>query len=190
MRAFRALLSFSAVFASLAAWSSEANAYERQWQAALGLGYAQLYNGGGTTAAAGVLPGFGANLGLSYGINDSFNAIAHADFSLQPGATPVFVAGGGAGIAYVLDILQWVPWIGVTVDGYGVTALNPCVSTNDLSCSNGRLGFSGLFGLDYQVSRRFSLGGGLRYGLLLLGNQNNVDQTLSVSLRAQYIWGY
>lgn len=183
-------MSFSAVFAVVAAWSCEAEAYERQWQAAFGLGYSQLYNGGGTTAAKGILPGFGANLGLSYGINDAWNVIGRADFSFQPGATPVFVAGGGAGIAYVLDVLQWVPWLGVTVDGYGVMALDPCVATNDLSCSNGRLGFSGLGGIDYQVSRSFSIGGVARYGVLLLGNQNAVDQTLAVSLRAQYIWGY
>ena len=46
-------MSFSAVFAVVAAWSCEAEAYERQWQAAFGLGYSQLYNGGGTGAAKG-----------------------------------------------------------------------------------------------------------------------------------------
>jgi hypothetical protein len=190
MSAFRALFSLLATFLLVAASSTEASASERQWQAGLSAGYAQLINGGGTAGTLGSFPGFGTSLSLSYGITDAINIIGRVDMSVHPGKAPVLIGGGGAGIAYVLDILRWVPWLGVTVDGYGVSAREPCVTTNELPCTTGRLGFSGMAGLDYQLNRRFSLGGTFRYGLLLLGNQNKLDQTISGFLRAQYIWGY
>ena len=190
MRAFRALFLLLAVLFSMIAWSSKADAYERQWQASLGLGYAHLSNGGGTAVQLASLPGFGASLGLSYGVNDALNIIGHADFSMHPGDTSVLVGGGGVGIAYVLDIVQWVPWLGLTAGAYGVSIGEPCVSNVSVPCTTGRFGLSLPFGLDYQLSRSFSLGAGGRYGLLLFGNQNKLDQTISVFARAQYIWGY
>lgn len=190
MRAFRALFSLQATFLLVAASSTEARASERQWQAGLNAGYTQLMNSGGTAVAPKSLPGFGASLSLSYGLTDSLNLIGHADMSFHPGGAPVLIGGGGVGIAYVLDVLRWVPWIGVTVGGYGVSAREPCVTTEDVPCTTGRLGLSAPFGLDYQFNRRFSLGVHGRYGVLLFGNQNAVDQTISGFLRAQYIWGY
>lgn len=190
MRAFRALFSLLAPAILVATWSADAEAYERQWQAGLSAGYTQLVNGGGTGVAQGSFPGVGASLSLTYGINDAWNVIGHIDTSFQPGATPVFIAGGGLGVSYVIDILRWVPWLGVTAGGYGISALAPCMDGANAACSTGRLGFSLLGGLDYQFTRTFSLGLTGRYGLLLLGNQNAVDHTISGMLRAQYIWGY
>lgn len=174
----------------VAASSSEASAYEHQWQAGLSAGYTHFINGGGTAIKPASLAGFGTSLSLTYGLNDSLNIIGHADLSVHPGATPVLIGGGGAGIAYVLDVLRWVPWIGVTVGGYAVSAAELCVATDDAPCTTGRFGISAPFGLDYQFNRKFSIGGGGRYGVLLFGNKNAVDQTISVFLRAQYIWGY
>jgi hypothetical protein len=190
MRAFRAVFSLLAPFILVAASSSIAHAYEHQWQAGLSAGYTHFINGGGTAITHASYPGFGTSLSLTYGINDSFNIIGHVDMSAHPGAEPVLIGGGGVGVAYVLDVLRWVPWIGVTVGGYAVSAGAPCIATTDAPCTTGRLGFSLPFGLDYQVNRKFSIGAGGRYGALLFGNQNKFDQTISVFLRAQYIWGY
>ncbi|HRI71588.1 MAG TPA: hypothetical protein PK156_45460, partial [Polyangium sp.] len=175
---------------SILGWSAKADAYERQWQASLGLGYTHLSNGGGTALKVTSLPGFGASLGISYGLNDSLNLVAHGDFSMHPGDAPVLIGGGGVGIGYVIDVLRWVPWLGLTAGAYGVSVGGPCVSATGAECTTARLGLSLPFGLDYQLNRSFSIGAGGRYGLLLFGNQNKVDQTISVFARAQYIWGY
>jgi hypothetical protein len=190
MRAIRALCSLLAPFVLVAAWSSEASAYERQWQAGLGVGYALLMNGGSIPVKPTSLHGFGSSLSITYGLTDAINIIGHADFSAHPGDAPVVIGGGSAGIAYVLDVLRWVPWVGLTVGGYAVSAREPCVATNDVSCTAGRFGLSVPFGLDYQLSRSFSIGANGRYGLLLAGNQIGVDQTIAGFIRAQYIWGY
>jgi len=190
MRASRALFSLLAPLVLIAATSSEASAYERQWQAGFSAGYVHFMNRQGTAVTPSVLPGFGASFSLTYGLSDAWNLIGHIDTSVHPGGAPVVAYGGGAGVAYVIDVVRWVPWLGVTVGGYGVSALDPCVATTDAPCTNGRLGLSLPFGLDYQLSRRFSIGFGGRYGLLLFGNQNKVDQTVSVMARFQYIWGY
>lgn len=193
MRAFRALFLLLATFVFVIATPAKADAYERQWQVGLSAGYvhhSNLSDVGSTFGKPFSLPGFGASLGLSYGLTDAINLIGHGDFSMHPGDTPVVINGGGVGIAYVLDIVRLVPTLGLTVGGYGVSAREPCVTTNESPCTTGRLGLSLPFGLDYQLSRSFSLGVAGRYGLLLFGNQNKVDQTISVFARAQYIWGY
>lgn len=190
MPAFRALFSLLAPVVLIVATSSEADAYERQWQAGLSAGYTQLVNVGGTNVPAASYPGVGSSFSLTYGVSDAWNIIGHADFSFHPGATPVAMYGASAGVSYVIDIVRWVPWLGVTAGGYGVSALDPCVATDAAPCTNGRLGLSFLGGLDYQVSRRFSIGGGGRYTALLFGNQNQVDHTISFMARFQYSWGY
>lgn len=190
MRAFRALFSLLAPVVLVAATSSEASAYERQWQAGFSAGYTQLVNKGATAVPTASYPGIGTSFSLTYGLSDAWNVIGHADFSIHPGASPVAMYGGGLGVSYVIDIVRWVPWLGVTAGGYGVSALDPCVATDAAPCNNGRLGLSLLGGLDYQLSRRFSIGGGGRYTVLLLGNQNAVDHAFSFMARFQYIWGY
>ncbi|MBK9265072.1 MAG: hypothetical protein IPM54_35495 [Polyangiaceae bacterium] len=190
MRAFRALFTLLASCVVMAASSSEAGAYERQWQVGLGVGYAQLINEGGTPVTPASLHGIGSSLTITYGLTDAINIIGHADFNAHPGDAPTLLYGGSVGVAYVIDVLRWVPWAGVTAGGYGVSALEPCVATNDVPCTNARLGFSLLGGIDYQVSRSFSIGAMGRYGVLLFGNQNAVDHTIGGFIRAQYIWGY
>ena len=44
------------------------------------------------------------------------------------------------------------------------------------------------FGLDYQISRSFSVGLGGRFQVLLLGP--TPWETLGVFARAEYVWGY
>ena len=190
MRAFRALISLLSPLVLVAATSSEAGAYERQWQAGFSAGYTHFVNTGATAITPASYPGIGTSFTLTYGLSDAWNLIGHADFSFQPGANPVALYGGSAGVSYVIDIVRLVPWLAVTAGGYGVTALDPCVTTDAAPCTNGRLGLSLLGGLDYQLSRKFSIGGGGRYTALLFGNQNKADHAISVMARVQYIWGY
>ncbi len=189
MRCRRALLSLLAPMVLLVATSSEAEAYERQWQLGAGLGYSLLMTESGTPATPSSLHGAGLNLSVTYGLNDSINLLGQVDVSAHPGGAPVIMSGASIGAAYVLDVLRWVPWVGLTAGGYSVTALDPCVTTNDVSCTSFRLGLSPVAGLDYQVNRSFSIGATGRYGLLI-GSQGTVDHSISAFVRAQYIWGY
>jgi len=169
--------------------SSTADAYERQWHVGGGLGYALLLNGGAIPTESSSLHGLGADLHLTYGLNDTFNLLLQVDGSIAPGPTPVVLAGGSAGAAYVIDVLRWVPWVGLMAGGYAVSALDPC-SSADSPCTTFRLGVTLPFGLDYQVTRSFTLGATGHYGLLLLGPEGNVDQRIGGFLRAEYVFGY
>ena len=191
MRAFRALFSLLATFVVVVAASSEAQAFERQWQAGLSAGYTHFVNYAAVNAAS--FPGFGTSLSLSYGITDAINIIGHVDFSAHPGKAPVLIYGGGAGVAYVIDIVRWVPWIGATVGGYAVSNVGSCAPTADAPCTTGRFALSPIAGLDYQFTRKFSLGAVGRYDLLLFGkagDPSSIDHAISIFARAQYIWGY
>jgi hypothetical protein len=133
------------------------------------------------------LHGFGGGLHLTYGLSDTLNLLVMADASVHPAATykarPVdgaIVAGGAVGVGYVVDILQWVPYIGAAAGGYyEVSPKN----------SGPRLGLQIPFGLDYQLSRSFALGVAGDYRLLFL-DPTGVTQRISVYLRGEYIWGY
>jgi len=188
MRRSRAPLILASVL-SVVAFSPLAEAYERQWHVGGGLGYSLLLNGGSVPTTATSLHGLGATLHGTYGLTDAFNLMVQVDGSIAPGPTPVLLAGGGAGIGYVIDVLRWVPWAGVMVGGYAVSAFDPCGAAGE-TCTSGRLGLSIPFGLDYQVSRSFTLGASGRYGVLLLGPKGGVDQMIGAYLRAEYVWGY
>ncbi|MDI1434662.1 hypothetical protein [Polyangium sorediatum] len=192
MRRSRAPL-LLASFLSILAAAPAAEAYERQWHVGGGLGYSLVLPGLPgesipTTATS--LHGFGAALHGTYGLTDTFNLLVQVDGSFAPGATPVVLAGGSVGIGYVVDILRVVPWFGVMAGGYAVSALDPCGAAGETGCTSGRLGFSLPVGIDYQVSRSFTVGVSGRYGVLLLGPKGGVDQMIGAYLRAEYVWGY
>ncbi|MRG93602.1 hypothetical protein GF068_17030 [Polyangium spumosum] len=175
---------------SILALAPEAEAYERQWHVGGGLGYSLLLPGGSIPTTATSLHGVGAAVHGTYGLSDAFNLMVQVDGSIAPGQTPVLLAGGGVGIGYVIDVLRWVPWAGVMAGGYAVSALDPCGAAGETGCTSGRLGLSGLVGVDYQVTRSFTLGASGRYGVLLLGPKGGYDQMIGAFLRAEYVWGY
>lgn len=160
----------------------EARAFERQFHIGAEAGYAALVNGAGAT-----LHGFGGGVRLTYGVSDTVNALAIVDVSVHPATTyhglPVdgqVLAGGALGLAYVVDILQWIPWVGATAGAYysaGPTDSGP------------RLALGIPFGLDYQLSRSIVLGAAGEYKLFLL-DPTGAEHRISAFLRAEYIWGY
>lgn len=171
-----------ASFALALATSSVAGAVERQWHAGGSLGYSLL----GTSTDA--WSGFGGALHLTYGLNDTFNAMAQVELTRQPSGH-VTLASGSLGVGYVLDVLRWVPYVGGMVGGYDLwTTSGPCGPTLAASCHEGRLGLSIPAGLDYQINRSFALGVQVRYHLLLLGDPP--AHVLTTFARAEYIWGF
>lgn len=162
--------------------SREAGAFERQWHVGANAGYAALLQPSGAA-----MHGFGGGLHLTYGLTDTVNLLALADVSMHPSTThagqavpEVLLGGGSLGFAYVFDVLQWVPYVGLTAGAY--YAGSPVNS-------GARLAFQIPFGLDYQISRSFAVGVTGEYKLLFL-DAAGVAQRFAAYLRAEYLWGF
>ena len=167
--------------AALLVSTPRAQAYEHQWHVGGSLGYSALW--GGPTAS-----GFGGGLHAAYGINDSINLIGEIDATDHPYAQWAIVSGG-VGAAYVVDVLQWVPWAGLIAGGAGLISTDAkCGLSIVEPCRAFRFNAEIPFGLDYQVSRSFSVGLGGRFQLLLLGDAPWM--TMGIFARAEYTWGY
>ncbi|AKT41874.1 hypothetical protein [Chondromyces crocatus] len=180
MRIRNILLSALALGATFGA-ASPAEAFERQWHAGAAFGYAML-------ADPGTYPGFGGRLHVAYGLTDAFNALVEVDLATHPGGQ-FFAFGGSAGATYVIDILQWVPYVGLTVGGYDLVRASQCGGPGDPACHDGRFGIGVPFGLDYAISREFSLGVAGKYSILLPSTEFPTSY-LTLYARAEYVWGY
>ncbi|MCC6552240.1 MAG: hypothetical protein IT372_04360 [Polyangiaceae bacterium] len=184
MRSRSALLS-AAVAAALAALliPSRAGAFERQWHAGAGFGYALLAN-------PGTYPGFGGRLHLAYGMTDAFDAIVELDAASHPGGD-LMVLGGSAGARYVIDILEWVPYFGLEAGGYDILLTGTCGGQGEPDCHTPKLGIGVPFGLDYMVTRSFALGVAGKYTMLFPGADDALlGSYFTAYARAELIWGY
>jgi hypothetical protein len=159
----------------------EAGAVERQQH--LGV------SAGGTEMS---LSGAGPNLGLhyTYGLWDAVNLVVEADASafvlgnapkVRPPA-PGLVATGGVGLMYVFDVLRWIPYAGGIIGaGYlGGGWLSSPLVTPDAQLA---------VGLDYQLSRTWTIGAAYRQHFLLT-QMNTYPELTSVGLRFEYVWGW
>ncbi len=157
-----------------------AAADEHEWHAGLGFGYASL--SGATNSN-----GFGGGLHLAYGLDDTWNLIGDVDATAHP-SSQWTVVSGGIGAAYVIDVLRWVPWIGAELGPAAVVSTDPQCGLASLEpCASFRLGLAIPFGLDYRISKSFSVGAGGRFEMLVLGP--TPWTLLGVFARAEYTWG-
>jgi hypothetical protein len=180
MRPLPALLPATALAAALLA-PSRADAYERQWHAGASFGYAAVL---GSPA----LHGFGGGVHLTYGITDAFNLMGEFDVTYHPSGKAL-IAGGGVGAGYVVDILQWVPYVGALVGAVDVANLDPaCGTSTAAACNAPRLNLALPFGLDYQFTRSFALGVMGRFQVLLLSG--SPATMMGAFAKAEYIWGF
>ncbi|AUX21785.1 hypothetical protein SOCEGT47_022730 [Sorangium cellulosum] len=161
---------------------SQADAFERQWHAGAGIGYALLADGGS-------YPGIGGSVHLTYGLTDAFNALVELNTASHPGGD-LMMLGASAGAAYVLDILQWVPYVGLMAGAYDSVRLAPCGSHGQPDCHSGRFGVSVPFGLDYTFSRQFAVGFAGKYTLLVPGAGDGPGSYFTAFARAEFLWGY
>lgn len=184
MRSRSALLSAAATAASLAALLApgRAEAFERQWHAGASFGYALL-------ADSGSYPGFGGRLHGAYGITDAVNAVVEFDMATHPGGN-YLVLGGSAGATYVIDILQWVPYVGLEAGAYDLMLAGTCGGKGEPSCHSTKLGVAVPFGVDYTVTRSFALGLAGKYTLLFPGEEPPFGGYFTLYARAELIWGY
>ncbi|WP_394832918.1 hypothetical protein LVJ94_41095 [Pendulispora rubella] len=170
------------------AGAREAQAFERQHHLGFGGGFS-LLKAENTSLA----PGGGGAIHYSYGLSDSLNLLVEGGTSVLSIPAPEGFAGAsgsrtlllsslGAGIGYSFDVVQWVPYVGILGSGY--LAYGPA--------SDGAVGAAGVqaaLGIDYQVSRSFSVGLALRQHVLLSKITTYPSYTTAF-LRAEYVWGW
>ena len=159
------------VLGALLSTTGPARAFERQWHLGGGLG-AAAPNGGYSLGPA---------LGLyaAYGISDVFDARLELQGSTHDlDGLEVSFYGARLGIAYKLDVIQWIPYAGVSAGEVAVVwnegnLLRPSVGA--------------LVGLDYAVSRHFGL------GVLASGDYIFSDPAVTIFsglVRAEYRFGW
>jgi hypothetical protein len=177
-----------AIAASVLA-AAPAHAIERQHHLGLAPELAILSIKDKSTASV----GGGGALYYAYGLTDQWNftlelssAVVAAkqkqDFPDSPRTRPATVDHVTSGVSYVIDILQWVPYIGAEAGVYhlaGGTLPDPLFIP----------GLAVTFGLDYQATRHFAVGIGGREHFLLTKLSTYPSYT-TVLLRLEYMWGY
>lgn len=153
--------------------SRPAGAFERQWH--LGGSLA------GVSASDSRPSGLGAGLHLAYGLSDVFDVRCElrSTFHAEAGSSPDFGLHLGAlGLAYKLDVLEWIPYLGVRA-GYYFVSSEPAPWAR----SGGALG--AFAGIDHAFSRDFA--GGLEVGVDRLLPDGVASM---LGLRAEYRFGY
>jgi hypothetical protein len=153
-----------------------AHAFERQWHVGAGAG---VSNGQGLKLS----PALAAY--AAYGLSDVFDVRLeltargyHIGSEQNPNALSAMV-----GVAYKIDVLSWVPWVGVYA-GYQAF-LDPPRPALTFKQRDVALGFGA--GLDYGFSRSFGVGASLRFDDALTRADTS---TFDALLRAEYRWGW
>ena len=173
----------------IGAATREAAAIERQHHLGLDPSLAMLKVGDKSSVSAGV--GIGAH--YTYGINDQFNFMAEINGSVvaanqqqdspeTPRTRPAEVGYASAGVGYVIDILRWVPYIGLLAGGYRL-------SGGTLEKALLLPGLELAVGLDYQLSRHWAVGLAGRQHLMFTEASTYPSYT-NVLLRLEYMWGF
>ena len=153
--------------------ASPALAFERQWHAGLDAGGAALDAGDRSL-------GFGGGAHLGYGLDDAWNAMLEVDVTRHPSQS-MTIASGAVGVAYTLDVLRWVPYLGVLGGGYWL---------GDGATSRTAPGVQLALGVDYQCTRHFALGAQLRLHQVFAAEPLGTTSYATTFARAEWTWGY
>jgi hypothetical protein len=137
--------------------------------------------------------GAGVGLHYTYGLSDQWNLMAEAGSAIvaadqqrdapdTPATRPATVDRAAVGVGYVIDVLQWVPYVGLLAGGYRLAG----------GTIDGSLFLPGAelaLGLDYQLSRRWAVGVGVRQHLFVTKMSTYPAFTTGL-VRIEYMWGY
>lgn len=167
-------------FVLVALGANRAEAFEREWHLGAGVGASDF-------SAEGV--GWGPELGVhgAYGLSDTFDLrlegrLSQHPVNIDPALDDRFTfLRTDVALAYKIDILRWVPWLAVGA-GYFHSFEEPAPSQ---ALRRHDALVSGMFGIDYAVSRNFGLGLVGRTAFLFAGSAEYGAQ-----LRAEYRWGF
>ena len=161
--------------------AGRAAAVERESQIGLELGAPMLVVQRGHSST---LTGAGLGLHYTYGISDAINLVADAGSAILPlGASSLTtLSNANLGLAYVLDVLRWVPWGAAELGGYAFTG-SAVGGTQILP------GVALALGLDYRFDRSWAAGVMLRQHMLLTDLSEFPSYTQAL-LRVGYTWGW
>lgn len=153
----------------------KAAAFERQWHVGVGAG---VVSPSGPYKAGGALA-----LHAAHGISDVFDVRLELRSSLHPareaGQSRNTLSQGALALVYKIDVIEWVPYIGVRA-GYYLFGTPPAASATR---SGGMLGT--LLGCDYAFSRSAAVGAELAYDSWL-----PAGSAVGMLLHAEYRWGW
>lgn len=165
-----------------------AAAVEKQHHLGLDPSFAMLKVADRSSVSAGVE--LGAH--YTYGLSDMFNFMAEGGVALLdagaargpevPRTRPATLARATAGIGYVIDVIRWVPYVGLLAGGYHLAG-------GTLDGSTLGFGVQLAAGLDYQFSRRWTLGLALRQHEILT-NITDYPSYTTVGLKLETTWGF
>lgn len=164
------------VLLALTALPSVASAYEDKLVLTLDVGYAAaLANDDLPTHA------FSGGIGLDFGIRDAWSLRLRVAQAYHPSSEPLHVTIAGIEAVYLLDILQFVPFFGVGLDGIAT------VYDGDFGID---LGLHIVAGGDWLLARKWLLGFAVRaYFLPFSLADNGVDPVyLSASLKVGIVF--
>ena len=137
--------------------------------------------------------GAGGALHYTYGLTDTFNLMVEGGSAIvaldqkqdtpeTPRTRPATVDRLGVGVGYVIDILRYVPYVGVLATGYRLAG-----GTLDKSLFVG--GAALALGLDYQITRHWTAGIAARQAFMLT-KMSTYPSFTTVGLRLEYTWGF
>lgn len=178
-----------AMLSALLALAAPAGAVERENAIGADAGGAML------VVANKSAPDLGASVGFhyTYGLSDAFNLVADAGWSLvalnegltdptTPRTRPTNVTNADVGLAYVLDVLRWVPWGALEIGGYALDG-------GTLDGVKGEIGVAIAVGLDYRLDRSWSVGASGREHLLFT-DMSTYPSFMQLVARVEYVWGW
>lgn len=178
-------ISLATLLVALSA-TSIARAFERQWHLGGGLGVAAVP---GSDYPAGPLVG----AHLAYGVSDMFDARLELGLSRHVlDATPAqtqWLYGADAGFVYKIDVIEWVPYLGLLAGLHGASE-EPRAKASDGAAPFHRYeaDVAMVLGVDYAFARSFALGVELRYHAVV---RHPTETGYSVAmLHAEYRWGW
>lgn len=155
---------------------ARARAYEDQYTLSLDAGYAAVL-------ANPDLPTHGVQLGVaaSLGLTSGWSLRGRLAYAAHPASEVLHVASVGAEVYYALDILRFVPFVGLGIDGIG---------TIQSGTFGADFGVHAVLGLDWLVSRDVLLGLDVRpYVLPFSLAANGIDPVyLTVAIRVALVF--
>ena len=137
--------------------------------------------------------GAGGGIHYTYGLTDAFNLLVEGAFcgvALQEDQEPkhnraTMIENVGVGVAYTLDVVRWIPYVGVLASGFSLHG----GSIQDVRFAAGA---TIAVGLDYQVMRgpkHLAVGLAVRQHFMLSDLADYPSYT-QIFLRAEYVWGF
>jgi hypothetical protein len=128
----------------------------------------------------------------TYGLTDAFNLMVEGSWSLlalnenvvnksTPLTRPEWGANADVGLAYVFDVLRWVPYAGLLAGGYTLGG-GTIQGTKVLG------GAAIALGLGYRVSRSLSVGVSARQHMLT--DANTYPSYTQLFGQLEYTWGW